>query len=157
MELPAHPGAARLARDRIRARLRGVMPPARLQDTLLLATELVTNAVLHGAPPITMTIEVTGSPPIVRISVTDRHQQAPLLRDSDRGAIAGRGMSVVDSLASRWGVRRLPAGGKTIWFEMAGDAAADAAADASAGVGAAAAVAAGRGTEFDAGGRSRRR
>lgn len=121
------------------------MSPSRLQDTLLLATELVTNAVLHGAPPITMTIEVTGSPPVVRISVTDCNQRAPQLRSSDRGAIAGRGLSVVDALASRWGVQRLPTGGKTIWFEVQTDDETDADA-VTGGV-----------TEVGAGGRERRR
>ena len=38
----------------------------------------------------------------------------------DTNAIAGRGLALVETLSSSWGVRtrRLPRAGKTVWFEL---------------------------------------
>lgn len=94
------------------------MPAAVLEDLLLLTSEVVTNAVLHGAAPITLQLELLDLPAGARVSVTDCHDQPPTVRASDRAAIAGRGMAVVDAIATRWGVEWLPQGGKTIWFEV---------------------------------------
>jgi anti-sigma regulatory factor (Ser/Thr protein kinase) len=118
VELPADPGAARLARNVVRSGAGSALPPAVLDDLLLLVTEVVTNAVLHGSPPITMQVEVIPEPTTVKVAVSDGHAGSPLVRASDRAAITGRGMAVVDALASRWGVEWLAEGGKTIWFEV---------------------------------------
>jgi anti-sigma regulatory factor (Ser/Thr protein kinase) len=118
VELPADPRAARMARDLLRTQASAVLSAAELEDALLLASEVVTNAVLHGTPPITLQVALLELPPGARVSVTDSREEPPAVRVNDRAADAGRGMAVVDALATRWGVERLPEGGKTIWFEV---------------------------------------
>lgn len=112
-----------MARDRLRAEAASRLPTPALEDLLLLTSEVVTNAVLHGTPPITLSIEFLDRPSGVRVSVADCHESSPAVRVSNRAAIAGRGMAVVDAVANRWGVEPLPGGGKTIWFEVLGDGA----------------------------------
>lgn len=121
VELPAHRRAARLARSLVRAQAGTRLRPPVLEDLLLLTSEVVTNAVLHGAPPITMQLDFLDLPSGARVSVTDARDQPPTVRAASRDATAGRGMAVVDAVAHRWGVEWLPQGGKTIWFEVLDD------------------------------------
>ena len=82
----------------------------------LLVSELAANAIEHGDGDIT--ISVTLDP--VRIAVTDHGGAASDVvvvhgaADGERG----RGMQLVDALATRWGVLPLEPGGKTGWFEV---------------------------------------
>jgi anti-sigma regulatory factor (Ser/Thr protein kinase) len=81
-----------------------------------MVSELVTNAVIHGRPPIVLTVARVRSG--VEISVADDQPDWPVLRPPSREAVAGRGMQVVEALAASWGVRRRPVG-KTIWLLLA--------------------------------------
>lgn len=92
---------------------------ADLVDAVVLVTsEVVTNAVVHASGDVSLVVRVT--PGGVRVEVSDRSVVA--LRQGATGMLAesGRGLSIVDALASRWGVEPLPGGGKTVWFEIAG-------------------------------------
>lgn len=92
---------------------------ADLVDAIVLVTsEVVTNAVVHASSDVSLVVRVT--PGGVRVEVSDRSQGA--LRQGVTGLLAesGRGLSIVDALATRWGVEPLPGGGKTVWFEIAG-------------------------------------
>jgi anti-sigma regulatory factor (Ser/Thr protein kinase) len=91
----------------------------------LLATELVTNAILHGAPPIR--ISASRAHAVVRIEVSDANPQRPIPRPFDTEAPTGHGILLVEKLARRWGVETDDAG-KTVWFEVIipGSAAGDA-------------------------------
>ena len=82
---------------------------------MLLASELVTNALLHGTPPIS--IEVLGITSGVRVVVTDAHPDLPVLRPPSREDEHGRGLLLVAKLAARWGVDAHPPG-KSVWFEL---------------------------------------
>ncbi|MDQ6782298.1 MAG: ATP-binding protein [Actinomycetota bacterium] len=85
-------------------------------DSVLLVSELATNAVLHARTPYTVTVS-TVAPERVRVAVTDDDPSPPIanLPGSDH-ATCGRGMYMVLSLAQRWGCEPVP-GGKTVWFE----------------------------------------
>lgn len=88
-------------------------------DTLeLLVSELVTNAVLHGAPPVRLRIEVLGDR--VRVAVADASPRLPRvgLPRADDG-MTGRGLGIVEALSSGWGVVRRPDGGKEVWADVA--------------------------------------
>jgi anti-sigma regulatory factor (Ser/Thr protein kinase) len=83
---------------------------------MLMVSELVTNAVVHGEGPIDLRIERLGDR--VRIAVTDHGTGTPVedgMPDSD--AVHGRGLAIVARLAQRWGVRAHQGAGTTVWFE----------------------------------------
>ncbi len=84
----------------------------------LLVSELVSNAVVHGAGPVT--VELDQTPERLRVSVGDTSSSLPIVRrQPDHAAANGRGMMLVDSLAQAWGVRDSPSGtGKHVWFAV---------------------------------------
>ena len=84
-------------------------------DAELVVSELVTNAALHGAPPITVRI---WAEPCVRVEVEDHGRSAPILLQQNTEAMTGRGLSMVAALASDWGVDRVPDDGKVVWAEL---------------------------------------
>ena len=104
-------------------------------DTALLATsELVTNAVRHGAGEVTLVL-CTTSDTTLRIEVHDcgdtpveglfaRQQDVDAAAGSDVAAStledeSGRGLSIVGALATRWGVSQGPhRPGVTVWLEL---------------------------------------
>ena len=87
-------------------------------DLLLVLSELVTNAVLHGAEPIVVTMVL--APERVRVEVTDGAAGASphSNRRPAANAETGRGLSVVTRLAVAWGWRASPGSGKTVWAEL---------------------------------------
>jgi anti-sigma regulatory factor (Ser/Thr protein kinase) len=94
----------------------GLVPQAR--DLLaLLVSELVTNAVRHAAPPVVLRVDVDDER--TRVEVDDRGVQLPVLTDPPASAFGGRGVKIVDMLATAWGTERHRTDkGKTVWFEL---------------------------------------
>lgn len=90
----------------------------------LLTSELVTNAVLHAGTMVQLTVAEEDDG--VRIEVTDHSATAPQRRRYSPEAATGRGLGLVDALASTWGTRA-SADGKTVWFTLQPDAVAAAA------------------------------
>ncbi len=88
-----------------------------LSDVLVVATELVTNAVNHGDGAVRITVARIADPCRVRVEVTDRAARRPLVREPSNTRTSGRGMILVAGLAERWGVYDQP-GGKTVWAEV---------------------------------------
>lgn len=84
---------------------------------LLLASELVTNAVRHAATPFEIAVDVRGDGEVV-VAVEDgdvEHQ--PKIRHPGPEETNGRGLLLVDQLASRWGSDRTGRG-KSVWFRI---------------------------------------
>jgi anti-sigma regulatory factor (Ser/Thr protein kinase) len=81
----------------------------------LLISELVTNAVVHGEPPVV--VEVETAPSFVRVAVEDQGDQIPMLRNSGISDGHGRGLQIVAQLADQWGVA-LRRSGKAVWFRL---------------------------------------
>jgi len=73
------------------------------QHVHLLATELVTNAVRHGGPPITLSMQCRGKHGVL-LSVSDGSCEPPEHRDVEAQAWGGRGVRLVDLLSADWGV-----------------------------------------------------
>ena len=89
-----------------------------LDTVALLASEVVTNAVLHGRSEIDVAVRLL--PRTIRVEVTDRSRAGPRPRRAAADAESGRGLALVEGLASSWGSDPLPAGqGKVVWFEVA--------------------------------------
>jgi anti-sigma regulatory factor (Ser/Thr protein kinase) len=113
--LPSGPDAPGRARQRLTADLAGRGVPAEVTETvLLLASELVTNAVLHGhGEPV---LEIRTTDDLVWVGVRDPNRQPPQVRHVDADALGGRGLHLVDALAEDWGAAAVPGDGKTVWF-----------------------------------------
>jgi serine/threonine-protein kinase RsbW len=88
---------------------------------VLLASELVTNSVLHGGsagPGEAVTVTVVLWDAGVRVEVTGRKADGvPVLRRPDDEAEGSRGLRLVEELAVRWGYER-GGGQATTWFEL---------------------------------------
>ena len=81
---------------------------------LLLVSEVVTNAVRHAGTPFDLTLEIHG--PEVTVTVIDA-SPSPATRGSPTpGSTSGRGLLIVERLATRWGTRPTADGGKAVWF-----------------------------------------
>jgi anti-sigma regulatory factor (Ser/Thr protein kinase) len=81
----------------------------------LLVSELVTNAVLHARTDFELVVRLHRGG--VRVEVSDGSSSAPVVRHYEDEAMTGRGLALVDELASRWGVDERPHG-KAVWFEL---------------------------------------
>ncbi|HVM27715.1 MAG TPA: ATP-binding protein [Mycobacteriales bacterium] len=88
---------------------------ARCDDALLLTSELVTNAVLHGRSEVCLEVAVRNG--VVRFSVADENSRHPTPVTEDPDALDGRGLALVEALCERWGVEDRPMG-KAVWFEL---------------------------------------
>lgn len=111
---PHAPAAAR----RLLSRARLGVPGCLADQVELVVSELVTNAVVHGQGDIGLYIAADER--VVRIEVSDSGPFAPRLA-SHQGQHdqSGRGLRIVQALASAWGVE--PGehnGGKTVWCEL---------------------------------------
>ena len=106
-----------LAARRGRRFVRQVLVDAGLDEavemTVLLANELITNAVLHGRSELELLVELDRG--AVRVGVTDQNSRHPVVQEHDDEALDGRGLAMVDLVADAWGVTDAP-GGKTVWF-----------------------------------------
>lgn len=81
----------------------------------LLTSEVVTNAVLHAGTAVQL--RVLGEQGAVRIEVTDGSVAAPARRHYSPEAATGRGLGLVEALATDWGTTAAN-GGKTVWFTV---------------------------------------
>ncbi len=84
----------------------------------LLSSELLSNAVLHGANGAAIGVQVRHTVTTVKISVSDAGDHNPVVLDNDPQSINGRGMAIVEAMSTRWGIEPHPEGGKTVWFEL---------------------------------------
>ncbi len=83
---------------------------------MLAASELVSNALQHGTPPMELRLRRTHRRLI--IEVADGGDYLPRRRQAGPADEAGRGISVVAAIASSWGSRRSLGGGKAVWCEL---------------------------------------
>ncbi len=90
-----------------------------VDDVKLIATELVTNALLHGGHPVTLRIMRATS--TVRVEVQDPGEAQPVSVKASAGAMTGRGLALVAALSSSWGVAAGRHGGKVVWAEVPDD------------------------------------
>ncbi|GJF33202.1 hypothetical protein KNE206_59020 [Kitasatospora sp. NE20-6] len=72
-------------------------------DAELAVSELVTNALRHGGPPVRLRLRVAGNS--LRIEVQDGGSGSPVLRGPDPDAVSGRGLALVQAVSQEWGVR----------------------------------------------------
>lgn len=109
------PASVSLARRFVRATLSGWDLQDAAEIAALLVSELVTNAVLHARSDIDLVVDTADER--IRVEVQDAIPITPALRPHDNEALTGRGLALVDSFSSGWGVEPLPKG-KSVWFEV---------------------------------------
>ena len=134
LRLEPEAGAVSAARRHVRRVLRELGAQELEEAAELGVSELVTNAVLHARTPLTVTVRTDradragragrGGPPApgagLRVEVADSSPAHVQERRFDLGAATGRGLRLVGSLSSAWGVDPLPEGGgpgKVVWFQ----------------------------------------
>ncbi|MGW1887591.1 ATP-binding protein [Streptomyces sp. NPDC001970] len=106
----------RTARNFIVATLTEWGETSRLDDMRLCASELVTNAVLHGAPVGRLVlVRVESLDEQLRIEVHDSGEDTPTQRDPEESAVDGRGLLIVAATADSWGVKERRGPGKCVW------------------------------------------
>ncbi|MEI7033921.1 ATP-binding protein [Streptomyces pratensis] len=94
--------------------------PGLAGDAALLVSELVTNALLHGAVRgRLLQVHLTLTATVLRITVSDpRGERLPRRREPDSDDCYGRGLLIVDRIADDWGVEARTVG-KTVYAELA--------------------------------------
>jgi anti-sigma regulatory factor (Ser/Thr protein kinase) len=89
---------------------------AELCDTAaLLTSEMVTNSLLHGRSD--ARLAVTADESGLLVEVGDDDVRPPRIRHNEIEAMGGRGLTIVDHLASEWGAYPTPVG-KVVWFRI---------------------------------------
>jgi len=83
----------------------------------LLASELVTNAVLYGYGAHTIRLRRNLTEGRLRISVTDSSPGYPARREAGENDEIGRGMQLIEAYAESWGVEPQTTG-KAVWCEV---------------------------------------
>ncbi|MFN7148285.1 MAG: ATP-binding protein [Microthrixaceae bacterium] len=89
--------------------------PAFIERLLLVVSELATNAVLHARTE--FVVRVSSDDGAVRVAVYDASSGRPEMGTMDPAAVTGRGLGIVESLASSWGIDDAE-GGKWVWAEL---------------------------------------
>jgi anti-sigma regulatory factor (Ser/Thr protein kinase) len=118
LALPPNSDAPGIARSFVVNRSSGLADDV-VTDAELLVSELVSNAVQHGSPTITLCVDV--DPPCIGISVQDEGDVIPSTNVTPPPPTrpSGRGLMIVDRLSKRWGVTPTdPPPGKTVWFAL---------------------------------------
>ena len=118
--LQPDPGSARAAREFVtaplRAHARAGWPSTDLLDTAaLLTSEVVTNAITHARSSVCLSVHLTDDR--VRVVVRDRSGVHPEWRPGGQNGYSGRGLLLLERLATSWGVDPV-AKGKAVWFEL---------------------------------------
>ena len=115
VELPADQQAPGQARRATREVLRTWQLPALVDRVVLVVSELVTNSIRYGRPPLRLVL--TRHPRDVRVDVHDAVASEPELRAGPASADAesGRGLLIVSAVADAVGVEQVPGDGKHVF------------------------------------------
>ncbi|MEU0600352.1 SpoIIE family protein phosphatase [Streptomyces sp. NPDC006393] len=114
-DLQPHPAVVAHVRQNATAQLTtwGLTDAAFITE--LIVSELVTNAIRYGKPPVQFRMIHHNSTLICEVS--DTSSTTPHMRRARFYDEGGRGLLLVAQLADRWGTRHTPTG-KTIWAEQ---------------------------------------
>jgi anti-sigma regulatory factor (Ser/Thr protein kinase) len=121
LPLDADPESVKVARDWVRRVLGRLRREDIMEAAQLGVSELVTNAILHGSPPISVRVRGTREHP--RVEVRDGSGRPPavnfdMAEENHLLATFGRGLGLVALNSKAWGADLVP-DGKVVWFEPA--------------------------------------
>ncbi|MFI7005865.1 SpoIIE family protein phosphatase [Streptomyces sp. NPDC050145] len=117
----AEPERISAARQQLRELLHDWSDEDQVDSAVLMVSEMVTNVLVHTDGDALLVAAVSGGtgggPRRLRVEVADSSDDLPHKRRPGELASSGRGLVLMELLASRWGVD--PRGeGKCIWFEL---------------------------------------
>jgi len=93
------------------------MEAERVDDLVLMASELMANALTHAATAEPRVRLVDGGG-CVSVAVTDASVAAPEVQHRDGNRVGGNGLRIVEALADHWGVHQHDGLGKSVWFSL---------------------------------------
>jgi len=116
LSLQGVPASVPAARTFVRATLASWDLGWLSDSATVIVSELATNAVLHAQSSfvVRLALDAEGG---VRLEVIDGSARQPVPKRHSAGATTGRGLSIVDQLASAWGVEERP-DGKAVWVHL---------------------------------------
>jgi hypothetical protein len=91
------------------------LPESVAEDAILIVSELVTNAIVHGRPPVRL--RLVRAPRELAIEVDDDASAIPRKLHASLEDINGRGLAIVAEIGSRWAARA-NGRGKTVWSTL---------------------------------------
>ena len=117
LELPIERTSPSVARHIVGTLLRA-WNLVQLRDALAVITsELVTNVYVHTPQADSFELAMIGSRQGVRLSIADGSAIKPVIKELDPTTPTGRGLQIVQALASRWGTEEHERG-KRVWVEL---------------------------------------
>lgn len=116
IELPLDAQSARVAREFLGTCVCSEHGRTALEDATLLTSEVISNAVVYGGPPITLSVACSSEDTEVR--VRDGNSTFPMRRQANELDTGGRGLFLVDALANEWGVETIGQDAKEVWFRV---------------------------------------
>lgn len=119
LALASEPETPAAAREFVVGRLRHHDLLPLVEDVRLVTSELVTNAVTHARPPLTVTVERDAA--LVTVTVQDGSSLSPRMSPDDLSAPCGRGLMLVAALSRDWGVLNGSDGSKSVWASFPSD------------------------------------
>ena len=86
-----------------------------VDDSMIIASELASNVVNHASGPYRVVIERDAG--TITVSVQDLSDQAPIRREPTARRAGGRGLQMIDELATAWGTHATSQG-KVVWATL---------------------------------------
>jgi len=113
LDLAGEPADAGLCRRLTRRKMAAEVDARKLDDVLLVVSELVANGVLHAATELVFRVRLADAS--LTVSVDDFDSTTGFGPEpTHKRSAEGRGLAIVDQLADRWGITVVP-GGKRVW------------------------------------------
>jgi anti-sigma regulatory factor (Ser/Thr protein kinase) len=117
ISLPALPESVRRARAFVAETVRRAGVGQESLEVIVVASELVTNAVVHGAARISLRTVIDADN--VWIEVQDHGPDLPVRIDPHEPRDSGRGLAIVEEFAGEWGCTVVRgASGKFVWCSV---------------------------------------
>jgi anti-sigma regulatory factor (Ser/Thr protein kinase) len=123
VELPSELSSPGEARRALGAELVGhgiSLDRPEVESAMLVISELVTNAIVHGSSPIRMIVDIDDHRSL-NLAVTDTGNDIPQIDcHPPVGQVGGWGMELVERVSLSWGVLPAPddAAGKIVWAHL---------------------------------------
>ena len=121
--LAAAPSSLAAAREFTRDTLRRWHLSECSGDTLVVVNELVTNAIIHGEGPVTLTMTLHDS--MLHVVVRDHSPVQPASESLTDERTSGRGLAIVEAMTTDWGYSKSANAGKDVWADIVAVGASD--------------------------------